>query len=552
MKKFLLGLLVLSIAFTTFSCDFIWDLFFGESATGNFWARDLTAGERPYRITATLKASNDLCEIWVENGQNVSQELAQKIADEYEFFIYPKIMGAFGWVTDLETVSYDNKYVALSFPYSGPNPNDYICTIDLANALTGKNKLTILLLDIKDGFTPGNGSYVAGYFDARDMLSGQGSNGRAMLYMDTYPAMAFDKFIGVSIEKSYETLAHELQHLMNFTTRLFNAMFKNARGELDLDADDFNMSDTWLNEGLSAMAEWVYSGDVSKSRIDYYNADETGYIARGDNFFSWDNHYNRNIPATHNTNLNDYATVCIFFHWLRLHYDGVLQQISRSKNYDYKAISDLYFPLAGGALAASGDSLTKWHLLLVDWYSANYFNETTGIYGYLNEPILKDIKVSEGRDKHVNSNGANTWNLYPGEAVFSYSAAGRALPSSDTNAWYFSFGNGNNSNPSVPAGGSLFSLNRSTYIQRLTTEAAAQTTSVTVTGDTHPNFTPNSNVSIGRSAMPSEEIFAIGAGEMVRRNGSGQGRFGIDAGGISIPSAAQIQEIRNIIEMTEE
>ncbi|MCL2231119.1 MAG: hypothetical protein FWC01_08480 [Treponema sp.] len=553
MKKSLLGLFVLFVVLTTFSCDLFWDIVFGETGTGNgtgngnFWARDLrTDDETPYRITASLMASNDLCEIWVENGQNISQGLAQEIADEYKLQIYPKIMRYFGWITDWESVADDNKYIALSFPDDGFIPDEYICTIDLANAITGRDKLTILLLDIRDGFTPSNGSYIAGYFDSRDMLGRPDSNYRAMLYMDTYPAMAFNSFTGVSREKSYETLAHELQHLMNFTTRVFNSMFKDVDGDWAIKGDDFNFSDTWLDEGLSAMAEWVYSGVVSQRRIEYYNADETGYIARGDNFFSWDNHFDRNIPATYNTNLNDYATVCIFFHWLRLHYDGILQEISRSKNYDYQAISELYYPsVVGGALATTEfDNLTKWNLLLVQWYAANYFNLPSTIYGYKDAPILKDIKVSAVRDKHVNSGSATTWHLYPGEAVFSYSGAGMNRPVSNDYVWYYCFGNGSINDVSVPAGGSLFSLNRSIYIRRFINDLAVQTTSVIVTGQSHPSFTPNSNVSIGRSAMLSEEIFAIGAGEMIRRNGSGQGRQGI-----TIPSTVQIQEIRNTVEM---
>ena len=59
--------------------------------------------------------------------------------------------------------------------------------------------------------------------------------------------------------------------------------------------------DTWINEGLSSAAEYVYKGSHITDKINYYNADPNTYIAQGLNFLTWLNYY------------ENYSTVYLFF-----------------------------------------------------------------------------------------------------------------------------------------------------------------------------------------------------------------------------------------------
>jgi hypothetical protein len=69
--------------------------------------------------------------------------------------------------------------------------------------------------------------------------------------------------------------------------------------------------DTWINEGLSTAAEYVYAGDPA-GRVRYYNDDPLGTIQIGNNFFYWGGIWDSDILA-------DYTTAYLFFQWLRMH-----------------------------------------------------------------------------------------------------------------------------------------------------------------------------------------------------------------------------------------
>ncbi|MDR0465474.1 MAG: hypothetical protein LBG94_10240, partial [Treponema sp.] len=329
----------------------------------NFWASDITNNSF-YSLGARLLAQNSRCEVWVENGCGVDAATAQTVANEYSNFVYPAIMNAFGW--------HDNNYDVMRY----------------ADLLGDENrKLIILLLDIRDGYTEGNG-YVAGYFDPINFFSvstassqGKRSNECDMIYLDTNPSE-------VGSRDFYETLAHEMQHMMNFvTSSLFKA--NNLRQEYYMD--------TWIDEGLSSAAEWVYSGEQNKSRIGWFNADETGLISRGDNFFLWDN--NEDVP---NAVLNDYSTVYLFFQWLRIQNDiSIYGKILISEYSDHRAVVD-----------ASG--YNSWNSLLQTWLAANYIGSSTGKFGYRSYSTFNNLT-----HHYAPANSAKIITLNPGEGVYS-------------------------------------------------------------------------------------------------------------------------------------
>jgi hypothetical protein len=250
----------------------------GQNTLGEnqFYAKNLT-NETYYIVTADLLAEGEKCAIWAETGSGITREKAEVIAREYDNEIRPKIVGAFGMK---------------NFTYQGYHFDDIL---DFANWLAGKNnrKLTVLLLDIKDNYKNGvNNAYVAGYFDSVNFLKSGNSNNCDMIYLDTYPSLS------VASLQTYVTFVHELQHLINYATTI---------------AKNRQKMDTWIDEGLSSQAEHIYKEMPNYERCQWFNDDEKGTIANGNNFFVWDNHSEEPMAI-----LDEYATVYLFFRWLYL------------------------------------------------------------------------------------------------------------------------------------------------------------------------------------------------------------------------------------------
>ncbi len=104
-------------------------------------------------------------------------------------------------------------------------------------------KIYILLLDIRDGMS---GGYVAGYFDSADLQPEPLYEGNRMpvFFMDVNPG-----FPGNPADKNndfYRTLAHEFQHMVNFSRHM----------------SPRNQEERWIDEGLSGYAEYLYSASL--------------------------------------------------------------------------------------------------------------------------------------------------------------------------------------------------------------------------------------------------------------------------------------------------
>ncbi|HEU0015106.1 MAG TPA: Ig-like domain-containing protein [Longimicrobium sp.] len=126
--------------------------------------------------------------------------------------------------------------------------------------------------------TPGSGSYVGGFFHARDLfptrsrdnLEGcEASNFAEMFYMlvpDPNGAVNNNRFSRDFVAATtLGTLAHEYQHLVSASRRLYN-----------LETEFWNES-TWLNEGLSHIAEelafYRASGYAPRQNLNRANVD---------------------------------------------------------------------------------------------------------------------------------------------------------------------------------------------------------------------------------------------------------------------------------------
>jgi hypothetical protein len=385
--------LIVVLAFFQASCDDFFDLFSGDGLAylneGEFYAQNLKTNKY-YKVKAELLAGGPNCAVWVENGSGVNRAQAKAMADEYENNIRPMIVGAFGKKNFYASTANGREVNANS-----QDAKPFNDILDYANwwADGTDKKLTILLLDIKDGYDKvKNPSFVAGYFVPINFWP-QGkipgydvyANGRDMIYIDTNPGFRDD-----NVKQTYSTLAHELQHLINFVTNFFLP----AEGSL---------MDTWIDEGLSAWAEYLYEGGNLVDKCDWFVEDKAGTIAKGNNFFVWGNHEDVTLSI-----LDEYSTVYLFFRWLYLQADENLQKdifykIITSPKFNHAAVTDVAKEI--------NPEWASWEKLLGAWLAANYNPKNTN-YGYKGDDYLKEkIKVKTVTGTSIS--------LYPGEGVYS-------------------------------------------------------------------------------------------------------------------------------------
>jgi hypothetical protein len=370
MTKFFL---VLPLAALLASCNPPPD--FNPLKAGQFWALNFE-NDNYYKVTAELQFEGKKCVIWAEKGSGIDKAAARRIANVYDSVIHPGIVGAFS-IKKNTSITFEGEEYQF----------DFEDILDYANRLAGKNnnKLTVLLLDIKDGFKdPKTDSYIAGYFYSGNFYprDEHNSNGCDMIYVDTYPGLR------VSPEQTYATFSHELQHLINFAT----STLKRERA-----------MDTWIDEGLSSQAEHIYYGKNIEEKCKRFSKDEYGTIAKGNNFFVWDNHREEPMAI-----LDEYDTVYLFFRWLYLQADSELKKsifldIETAELSDHSVITSVAKKI--------NPEWADWNTLLRSWLAANYYPENSD-YGYKGDSYFhENIKV---KPLTITSTP-----LYPGEGVYS-------------------------------------------------------------------------------------------------------------------------------------
>jgi len=381
-----------------------------SSDTKTFWAQKAyyQKGDSPwYQVTAEKAGESVHCIVYgdttlkadspAEGKYTVSQ--AQKLADVYEEHVYNQIKDAFGDIEDMD----------------------------------GNGKVIFLLLDIVDGGSV-SGGYIAGYFDSTHMYSRNTytcSNETDMLFIDVNPG---------TTENCRSTMAHELQHLINFSETV-------SKGR--------SQKDTWIDEGLSTGAEYIYGlsiyGDEDEDdeddeeeeeddwegeeeynrnvRLDlkdydpndriyiynYYWNSNTSYYTneRVDSFFHWDN------------TLMDYSTDYLFFQWLRIHASidtGIYREIIAGNNGDYRDVT-------AAASAWIDTRFADWSRLLSTWLVANGAQQTSGYYGYRTSSRFLNCMA-------FTSSGS--FPLYPGEGILSVLSGTKTMTDSG-NIKYLAF-----------------------------------------------------------------------------------------------------------------
>ncbi len=307
---------------------------------GQFWAQRVD-NNRWYIVDTNLvyNAPGGKCRIYLEKGRSLTSAALTTIYTEFNNSIYPMVETNYGSPSDVDN----------------------------------NGKITILILDIKDGYSAGGG-YVAGYFHPINEYIDRHSNEREMLYMDCSPGNPGDEIFNY-------TMAHEFQHLVNYNQKVF--------------VQGVGPQDIWINEGLSTSAEDLYLGHRISERIDSYSSSD---ITQGQNFVSW---------GARGGYLGYYSTAYLFFQWLRIHSGStaIYKKIIDNPNRDAEAVRE------EAVASISSLSGTSWEDILRDWYAANLF-KTTGIHGYGGDAAFNHSVTSLG------GVSGTEYSLFPGEGIY--------------------------------------------------------------------------------------------------------------------------------------
>jgi hypothetical protein len=259
-------------------------------------------------------------------------------------------------------------------------------------------KIIIAMLDINKGYEDEN-SYIAGYFMAQNEFSKttySSSNEAHILYLD----------VGVGIPGSkvfYSTIAHEFQHMVGFNNTVLEDGWDSGQ-------------DTWIDEGLSSAAEYLYIDKQVEGKIAWYNGPDLteSKIFEGSNFFKWGS--NGHI-------LDSYSTVYLFFQWLRIHSNnGIYKKILTSREVDYRAVTSI-------AKDEIHLDFSDWTKLMRTWQYANFLNHASNYMGYKGEIQTKGWYVLLHNDGWYVLSRPNEWHallrsrtgyklLAPGEGMF--------------------------------------------------------------------------------------------------------------------------------------
>jgi large repetitive protein len=315
----------------------------------SFWVTDFST-YNDYQINATLKYSGTEVNIWVHNNQISSQD-ATKLGAEFDNNIRPVIEQYFGTESDVDS----------------------------------NGKVNILCYDIQDGFS-GAGGYIGGYFYGGDLFNISHSNQSEIFYIDTYPLMGSNSTKDVTA--SYETLAHEFQHMVNFNRNIF------------IEGSEEQM-DVWLDEALSMAAEQIYTGEVLSERIDYYNRSTS--ITNGLSLLDWDN--SSDVLA-------NYSLSYLFGQYVKVQSnqgDKIFKEIINSSYNDYQAVQTVVRKYVNSTMTF-GQFMTTFRAALL-------LKQPTGLYGFKGDIAFDGIqqKLYTGASKNLAGGGAIVKKISTGE-----------------------------------------------------------------------------------------------------------------------------------------
>lgn len=280
-------------------------------------------------------------EIWVDNTTDengnlsvpvksqLSPDQIEALGQEYNNTIYPQMTKNFG---DLPVVN-------------------------------GNTKMTILIYDVQDNYGTSDNFY-GGYFKPLDLTNDAQSNLRSMIYLDTYPGMTPDPETPSDKDASmaYSTIAHELQHAINYNVNV-------------IQQGGAKMSNC-LDEAFSMAAENMLYG-TQYDRIEYFKQSEA--VRNGLSPLIWQNGDDSDV-------LSSYAISYMFAMYLEAQAGttAVFKDIIDEPGDDFSALQTVIYQDIDPSLSIV-DLLTNFRIALL--VSAN-----SGPYGFGGNPDFEDVR----------------------------------------------------------------------------------------------------------------------------------------------------------------
>ncbi len=283
----------------------------------SFYVPDLTPGST-YLTSFTCKAVGVNCYVFVEDT-SWTKYVDQKAVDSLRTYF------------DSKTPANSNK---------GIYQTD-VDTFGDAPDVDNDPRIIILVLNIRDGWTPGNG-YVAGFFspgnETGNVGIGSNHNQPAEIYhVDCYPT---NLKTSSGLATGLSTTAHEFQHMIHWKSHQSNEQ-------------------SFFDEGCSMVAEWI-NGFRVDDYLSFYSQTPNRYL------LYWHG-------GDANDVLNDYGRATSFFLYLK-------EQFYDSNNLFFKKfVQSAYLGINAfdvDVLPSIG-SQRRFADILIDWWIANYLNDRT-------------------------------------------------------------------------------------------------------------------------------------------------------------------------------
>ncbi|MBF0542929.1 MAG: hypothetical protein HQM08_00775 [Candidatus Riflebacteria bacterium] len=224
------------------------------------------------------------------------------------------------------------------------------------------DKIYILLSDIKG---EQNSGYIAGFFNSRDLIDDQG-NQKPLIFMDMNPGRPGNPTDPNN--EFYRTLAHEFQHLINFSRHLS----KSGKSE-----------ERWVEEGLSLLSEYIYSASITSDGIGIPTSPHLARFLEKPEICLTTNSFNEWYqPATM---CRHYGASFLFMYYLLEKFGG--SDETSQKNLFKEIVGNEKIGVEGidSSLKKLGSSFTA---ALKNWILANYLNDVSlsnGLWGYLDK-----------------------------------------------------------------------------------------------------------------------------------------------------------------------
>lgn len=327
----------------------------------NFWVNnsDPEASNKFESREFKLMRKGSVSQLWFATEDLNNGRLNESVADTMFAYLENK--------TNANSYNPNKGVIALGNEIFGNPPN-----------FDGDGLSDVLVCDIRDGWTPGNG-YIAGFFYGVDQYtqadlnsigySAYKSNERDVIYIDSYPGIFYNNQVSPTAPLS--TLSHEYQHLIHF----------------NYDGNEIS----FINEGQACFASLLV-GYTPHGSVSSYLADTNVPI------FIW---------RSGNDVLKDYGRAASFTSYIWDHYGfqnaGKLTQSSLTAN---AGVDQVLTQLSAGY---------NFSTLVANWHTANAVSDVTvnSLYGY-SHPIIKNWKAT--RSVMATPNQSGTVNVSNGAA----------------------------------------------------------------------------------------------------------------------------------------